>query len=319
MRAARALDRGLRYVLESQDASGAWVDFEVDGAVESDAWVTGYVGRALCDLRGSAERPLGAAIAAARARMEQALTGRGGWGYHLAAPVDADSTAWVTLLLQAAGGEPNAAYDTLRKHRRDDGGFSTYVQFSDPSMWRASQVDVSAVALQALLGESPLDADTVGACAGFLCAQQRTDGSWPSYWYACPLYTIAHALDALAALERTAAAPRAPYRAHDAVAFAVRNVRPGDPFSLAHALRIVLLHGDAEPAAGLVDELVRLQRPDGRWTAAEPVMRPDPWNYAGGDTDAAVFDQYGLFTTATVLRALALAVAAPVAIGAARA
>ena len=48
-------------------------------------------------------------------------------------------------------------------------------------------------------------------------------------------------------------------------------------------------------------------------------MRPDPWNYADGDPDAAIFDQYGLFTTATVLGALALAAGAPDAVGAARA
>ncbi|HTD33908.1 MAG TPA: hypothetical protein VK665_09630, partial [Candidatus Elarobacter sp.] len=76
-----ALDRGLRFVIESQSPNGAWCDFEVDGAVVSDAWVTGYVGAALCSVARVASRPAEPAIAAARTFLHGALDGRAGWGY----------------------------------------------------------------------------------------------------------------------------------------------------------------------------------------------------------------------------------------------
>ena len=300
-----ALDRGTRFVLELQGAAGQWSDFEVDGAVESDAWVTGYVGAALCAARTVSNRPLDRALAAARQFLERALDGRAGWGYAGAAPVDADSTAWALALLARCGGAPRAGYDGLRSHRREDGGFSTYRQFSDPSMWRHSQADVSAAALGALLNESPLDRATIDACAAYLLAQQRDDGSWPSFWYATPLYATLHALRALTCNDR---APLEPERVAGAVRYAAHERAADDPFALALAASILLRYGDADLARPLVDELLALQRPDGRWTAGAPLMRPDPWNFAAGDPDAAIFDQRGLFTTATAIESLALAV-----------
>lgn len=302
-----ALERGTRFVLELQGAAGQWCDFEVDGAIESDAWVTGYVGAALCAVRTLANGPLERALASARHFLERALEGRAGWGYAGAAPVDADSTAWALAMLERCGGAPRAGYDGLRAHRRDDGGFLTYRRFSDPSMWRYSQADVSAVALDALLGESPLDHATIDACAAYLIAQQRPDGSWPSFWYATPLYATLHALRALTRYDR---APLDPARITGAVRYASHEPAAGDPFALALAASIVLRYGDAGAGVTrrLLDELLSLQRPDGRWTAGTPLMRPDPWNFAAGDPDAAIFEQYGLFTTATALESLALAV-----------
>jgi squalene-hopene/tetraprenyl-beta-curcumene cyclase len=297
-----ALDRGTRFLIESQAPDGAWRDFEVDGAVESDAWVTGYAGAALCTVARVSRRPLAATLSAARAFLLGALEDRAGWGYARVAPVDADSTAWALAMLERSGGAPRAGYAGLRAHRRDDGGFATYRRFSDPSMWRASQADVSAVALDALLGESPRDDESVRGCTAYLLAQQRADGSWPSFWYATDLYATLHALRALA---RGGALPEE--RAAAAVHHASAAPAGRDPFVAALALAIVVRCGDPPDARRLIAELLEQQRPDGRWTAGAPLMRPDPWNFAGGDPDAAIYDQRGTFTTATVLEALALA------------
>jgi Prenyltransferase and squalene oxidase repeat len=299
-----ALDRGVRFLLESQEAAGSWSDFEVDGAFESDAWVTAYVGHALAGLSAVVGRPIDAALIAARAFLIRALGTRGGWGYCGAAPIDADSTAWAIELLAPCGGVPPQVYDALRAHRRSDGGFATYDRFSDPSMWRGSQADVSALALKALLGERSPDRAAIDACASFLRGCQDADGGWPSYWYQTRHYATAHALDAL---ERYDAPALARCRPRDAARLAVREALPGDPFTLAYALELSLRFGEPDAAGTMAGELQSLQQSDGRWTASEPFMRPDSWNYAPSDRNAAIFDHNGFFTTATVLRALAMA------------
>lgn len=300
----RTVRDGTRFLVEMQGADGCWRDFEVDRTDESDAWVTGYVGTALIAVAAARGWDLAVPIAAAHTFLEEAARDRAGWGFNGDAPPDADSTAWATLMLAESGGAPAAAYAALRAHRRDDGGFSTYVRFSDRSMWERSQADVSAAALQALVREPQADRAGCAATAAYLCAEQRPDGSWPSYWYATPLYAIAHALHALAAFD----APGPPaHRVADAVRFARDAGAPADdPFAMALLSEILTTHGDAH-ADDLRDALAALQRPDGRWTAGRPFMHPDPWNYSDGDPDAAIVDKYGIFTTATVLRALARA------------
>ncbi|HTW83330.1 MAG TPA: prenyltransferase/squalene oxidase repeat-containing protein [Candidatus Sulfotelmatobacter sp.] len=298
--AERALADGTRFLLEMQAPAGCWRDFEVDRADESDAWVTGYVGTALAAVAAATGWDLGGAVAAARAFLLCAAAERPGWGFNGDAPPDADSTAWATLMLAASGGAPALAYGALRTHRRPDGGFSTYVRFSDPSMWEQSQADVSAAALQALAQERGADRADLAATGDYLRAAQRPDGSWPSYWYATPLYALVHALHALAASDASAAG--APAAA--ALSFArAQGVPDDDAFALALLAELEACFGDGR-AGQLRDALIALQRADGRWTAGRPFMRPDPWKYAPGDPDAAIVDKYGLFTTATVLRAL---------------
>lgn len=296
-----ALARATRYVLEAQDADGAWRDFELDGT-PSDAWVTAYVGLGLHAVAGE-DDAVASALAAAREALFASFAGRHGWGFNGRAPVDADSTAFATVFLAATGGAPPQAYETLRSHRREDGGYACYERFSDPSTWMVSHVDVSALALGALLTEPRRDAAGIARCAEYLRAQQRADAAWPSYWYATPLYSVARVLEALGACGDEALAA---CRLDDAVRFAVRTARGcGDAFALALALEVVARFGAVDDADALSDELLALQRIDGRWTAKEPFMRPDPWNYEGDEENAAIFDPRGLFTTATVLRALA--------------
>ena len=303
-RTAGAVRRAVRFLADMQEPAGCWIDFEVDRADESDAWVTGYAGTALRAAATAYGIPAGAPLDAAASFLRTALRERAGWGFNGDAPPDADSTAWALIMLHGAGGAPAAAAAALRAHRRADGGFSTYLRFSDPSMWRETQADVTAAALFALLGEPRADRAWLAPAADYLRARQAADGGWESFWYATPVFAALHAVHALARFD----APAAPgCRAGDAVRFALRTVQADDPFALGCTAELVLAYGDPSDAWPLIRALVALQRPDGRWTAARPFMRPDPWNYAAGDPDAAIADKYGVFTTATVLRALAAA------------
>ena len=301
----RALERAARHVVAAQRDDGAWCDFELDGT-PSDAWVTAYVGLGLASAAPHLARPLDEPLARARAFLLRSAAGRDGWGFNARAPVDADSTALGIAFTAPAGGAPPAAYATLRRHAHDDGGYSCYERFSDPSTWAFSHVDVSAMALRALLTEPQPDADAIARCVDFLAAAQAADGSWPSYWYASPVYSVAATLDAL---RRCGPAALARVRVDEAVHFAVTAAVPEDPFSGSLALAVVAAFGPPDAVRAPLEALVRAQRIDGRFTAAAPFMRPDPWNYAPGDPDAAILDGAGLFTTATALRALSLVVA----------
>ncbi|HEY0394489.1 MAG TPA: prenyltransferase/squalene oxidase repeat-containing protein [Candidatus Elarobacter sp.] len=321
-RARDALRAAARYVIEAQQPDGAWLDFELD-RTPSDAWVTGYAGLGLLAARAAlpgAMPSADAALRGARAWLLRACEGRGGWGFNAHAPVDADSTALATTFLASTGGAPAAAYDTLRRHRHDDGGYSCYERFSDVSTWAVSHGDVSATALRALLTEPARDTESIERCARYLAEQQLGDGSWPSFWYTTRAYSVAfvldalhalgarHRLDAREALRENGAALLALHRLEAAVRFACDDVPRDDAFALALALETVARFGDAADAAALLDDLLALQRIDGRFTAAVPFMRPDPWNYEDGDPQASVLDPFGLFTTATALRALAAVV-----------
>jgi hypothetical protein len=302
--AQRALDRGIRYLLEAQEDSGAWIDFELE-TTPSDAWVTAYVGLALRAAAPWTRRDADTALRAAREFLLGSYPERRGWGFNLHAPIDGDSTAIATLFLAGEGGAPAGAYDSLRKHRQPDGGYSCYVRFTDASTW-SSHVDVSAMALKALLTERPRDAQSIERCVDYLRAARLPDGSWPSFWYSTRVYSVVHVLDALGRYEP--ALPAA-CDAREAADFALRAAVPGDAFSLALALEAIARYGERGAGRDLLDELLRLQRIDGRWTAGKPLMLPDPWNYVHDAANAAVFDPFALFTTATVLHALVAATA----------
>jgi hypothetical protein len=301
----RALERAVQHVVAAQRADGAWCDFELDGT-PSDAWVTAYVGLGLAAAAPHLARPLDEPLARARAFLFRSFADRAGWGFNGRAPVDADSTAFGITFTAAGGGAPPAAYATLRRHAHADGGFSCYERFSDVSTWAVSHVDVSAMVLRALLTESQHDANLIARAVAFLAGAQAADGSWPSYWYASPVYSVAATLDAL---RRCGPAALACVRVDDAVRFAVAAAVPNDPFVGSLALAVVAAFGAPDDVAAPLAALVGAQRIDGRFTAGAPFMRPDPWNYAPADPDAAILDGAGLFTTATALRALSAVVA----------
>jgi hypothetical protein len=141
-------------------------------------------------------------------------------------------------------------------------------------------------------------------CLGFIATQRRPDGLWPSFWWHSPWYATHAALSLLAAA-------RVPSRPLESSCFRGDD-KPRSPFDWALALACSLRaspHLDA-PAAALLSALLAVQQGDGGWPSA-PVLRlarrdcDMPWAVADGGPLFA--DPQRLFTSATVLRALAAA------------
>ncbi|MGZ3458204.1 MAG: hypothetical protein ACXU86_06805 [Archangium sp.] len=332
-----ALARALRFLEDAQTADGRWLDFRFrfvvgDRDVISSQWVTAYVGQAL------------ARAGAAPATLERArdwLAGHahaeGGWGFSLATPADADSTANVVHFLSHWRGVP--AWDTalagacaqlLRYWDETEGGFRTYRPAERPSLkgwasypgssWCDVHPCVTGLAAEALhaVGE-PRHRPVLEACARLLRGWQSPEGFWEAYWWHGRTYATLHAARVLSLSgedsEPVARAARWLLGTQqDTGGWGHGTGGEAAPFHTALALSTVLLDGGLPrhgPAlhAGL-RWLLRAQQPDGGW-ACTPIMRmprPEvhaPWEDPEGCLLLPVLtDRNRLFTTATVVSTL---------------
>lgn len=328
----QGMERAIAFLLFSQDGRGCWTDFFLPAGA-SDIWVTGYVGAVLAGqdnphARKAAER--------AWTMLSQSSPDREGWGYHEGVPSDADSTLWVLQLARTLGREGEAAarrgFGFLRRHVQPDGGLTTYEQEAPirnyihiaPGLisfngWCHSHLCVTAAA--ASLGEWR------ERLTPHLLSRQQPDGSWPSYWWFEDEYCTALALEAVGEPERW---QRAVNWGRDRLLYQLQSPQPSE-FAIAWCLQI--LSRDDAPATRAaigrgVQFLLERQRSDGSWppSAQLRVPRPDCLNprsvrdwklwtgkFTGSVTLKTVLestfniyslDHKGIFTTATVVRAL---------------
>lgn len=295
----------------------------------SDEWITGYVGAAV-----------GAAAPAAARRAWDALAVRkrwsGGWGYMPSYPPDADSTACALRLAETLsdGGGLRAvrARFFLSRHQHAGGGISTY-RWPRHMVWRtrlretfegwcSPHVCVSAnvAQLHRFRGRS--------RCLSFLREAQGDDGAWRAYWWFDEAeYATALAVEALAesgnpadaATVRRAAAWVRRSSASDGVVRS-RAAPEGSAFATALRLRILLAAPERESrdlARAMLGWLVGAQHPDGRWASSAWLRFPpteviDPgtipeWHLGQMLRAGVMQDERALFTTATVLPAIARA------------
>jgi squalene cyclase len=195
--ASLALSRGARFLLAAQGRDGFWRDFRTP-AGEASEWPTGFIATAL-RLAGAPSDPLERAADA----LVASQNADGGWGYHEGVPTDADSTACVLLFLAVNGDREDAcrraAACLVRHQRSEDGGVATYAEpgpirrFMGVGRlmrfdgWCSPHTEVTAMAGRALVavasGSHRADAAAAG---GYVRSRQRTDGSWPSYWWTSP-------------------------------------------------------------------------------------------------------------------------------------
>jgi hypothetical protein len=285
----------LDFLLGQRTHTGWWLDYDGFREGISDEWVTAYVGCAL--LAAGAVPAASRAWTILSARTDER---RGGWGWNLLQPADADSTIWALRLAEGLGRSHDSAacrgLAFLGRHVGTDGAVRTYLESShhtsvNPDWSQPHDCVTAAAAGLPHLAESVLPA---------LLAAQQTDGRWAGYWWADPAYPSALATVALAG--RTE--PGTIQATHRAAAHALRCLtaeKQDDAFTLALLLRTARLAPDFTPshqADGLA-RLARLQRPDGSWPGSARMLIPNAQRERVPATDRA-----GIFTTATVLSAL---------------
>jgi hypothetical protein len=322
-----AIAAALAFLLGRRNQAGWWLDFVhrasppgVDDGVtgyRSDEWITAYVAGAIVGLDHPQARD------AARTGMELLLARRshGGWGYNVMIPADADTTTWV---LRLAGSLELADSVHLRDARAfvagqidAGGGVATYPAAAAPALaeftrlpgpydgWCASHACVTAAAASLHLGPAPLE---------FLRRAQDGDGSWSGYWWHDDEYATALAVQALSAAGDRASVARAVRWADSRIGAdgAAQSLAHGGPSPFATALALAALTAGGAPRRGAraraVSWLLSEQRSDGSWEPSAQLRIPAPDQRdpaAAPHTTSNYVDDLGVFTTATVLAALA--------------
>jgi len=308
---------GLRFLLKRQGADGLWSDFQLAPGL-SDEWVTGYVGDRIAEIPGT-EPALQRAWSSLVAR--RADRGGNGWGYNVHVPQDADSTTWALRLAQRLGhdDEPAAieALISLAAFVHPDGLLGTYGPTADIARF------IDADPSQDFRGWTAGHACVTAAAAGVpdlvdpevLLRIQRQDGRWRSYWWASDTFATCLAVEALADHRGTDSALA---RAGE---WAARALGSADlsAFEIANLLLVTAITGRHDPttAREALRHLTFTMLPDGSWAPGAELRVPHPqdtdpdavidWIPGGRIEGAVVEDLRRVFTTATVVHALDVA------------
>lgn len=326
----RAIDRGLVFLLLSRDEQGWWKDFSLPAGA-SDAWVTGYVGTVLAHLGN----PYGKKAAENAWTLLAKQRPDEGWGYHADVPTDADSTLWGLQLAQALGQESEEVWkgrQFLKRHLKPDGGLTTYEQ--EPAIRNYVQMPPGLVSFDGWFHSHPCVTAAAASLrewqetvTPYLLSQQQADGSWPSYWWFEDEYCTALALSVVRDPERL---ERAVNWGNLRLRYWLEADQPSE-FAIAWCLQI-LSHNNTPTTQEMikrgVEFLLDRQQSNGSWSPSAKlrVPRPDCLNpksidnwqlWAGKISDSQdpknvlentfniySLDNKGIFTTATVLRAL---------------
>jgi Prenyltransferase and squalene oxidase repeat len=321
------------FLLAARDAQGWWTDFHLAAGL-SDEWVTGYVATMLANVTDADPNPdVTCAMQTAWTLLQTRQHRTSGlWGFNRFPPGDADSTGWALQLAEALGEANSAraeqAVESLAGHWRSNGGISTYER---PEPIRAFIHALPEQSLAGWCGAHVCVSAAIAAVPAFrwrlreyLQKTQTADGSWAAYWWHDPEYATALAAEALAACDPNceaiaAAVDWAMQRLSPRGFVATRDHEAGSPFATAWCLRLLLLGKPSATLQGAIDLatqwLVEQQQPDGSWEASARLRVPlpddlnpdrfDQWVYDGRIEGSWGLDQHRVFTTATVLQALA--------------
>jgi hypothetical protein len=327
----RAIDRALVFLLLSRDDRGWWKDFFLPAGA-SDAWVTGYVGTVLAGL----ENPHAKNAAENAWTLLAQQRPDDGWGYHAEVTTDADSTLWGLQLAQALGRESEESAQKgrrfLGRHPSPDGGVTTYTQ--DTAIrnyvnmprglvsfdgWCHSHTCVTAAAASLREWREVV--------TPYLLSHQQADGSWHSYWWFEDEYCTALALSVVEEPEQL---ERAVKWGRDRLFYWLEADRPS-AFAIAWCLQILSRDNTPATQAAIkrgVEFLLARQQPNGSWLPSAQLRVPRPdcldpkgvknWKLWRGQVsknptpeqvlentfNIYSLDSKGIFTTATVLRAL---------------
>ena len=285
-----ALQAALDFLWRCQ-RDGWWQDFEVPVGV-SDQWVTAYVLWKLGDV------PPGLldaqCIGTACERLRACGAAAGGWGYHGGTPIDADSTSLAILALRAHGIKvPEGAAVFVAACQTAEGGVATYPAGSEPGgSWTRAVCDVTAVALMAALRGTPGE----GAAAAYLARSRGDDGCWPAFWWHSSLYPTHLALRE-GSIEPDC---RLTTTLNDYAAIGA--------FETALLLDCCHSLGLKVRVKRLIRDLLDQQTDDGAWPPSALLRLTHPGVEAPAaaiDAGPSYLDRQAIFTTATVVAALA--------------
>jgi hypothetical protein len=260
----------------------------------SDQWVTAFTGLGIATAAGCLNS--GAALSASHRAADFLIAQQVydcGWGYNREVGVDADSTAHALLLFRELGIRIREEDEAcLLAHRRENGGFCTYLE---DTQWGVAHPEVSSAAGLALCDRSLTHIRK--ELLRYTETARLKDGSWPTYWWRNHAYGACYAL-----------------MLHDRLDIPIKSagtipIKIDSCFDFAWSLGcLAYTSATAEEISGAVESLCRLQEPCGRWpgSASLRVTDPDcaePWNSPLG---VYYSDHNATITTASVLRALSL-------------
>ena len=301
-----AARHAVQFLLRSQDQDGAWRDFQLNPG-RAESWTTAYVGSCLlaarerwADLHVDERVDRGADFLYASRQP-------GGWSYNQRCASDADTTAQVILFFLRAG-KPVAMRDfaALAKFQVADGHFATYRSCGGRRGWECGHAEVTAVAMQTIGKVIGANHSILRRAESGLQLHLNGGHAAESYWWLSRDYLPRELL----ILARSY--PGAP----ELFVRSDRSLREGSVFDRALALEVcVMTDGFTEELDTAIAELVELQSTDGSWPVA-PILRiTDPHALDFDDPrfnqSVVAADDRGIFTSATVLRALARLCACP--------
>jgi hypothetical protein len=294
-----SIRKGVTYLFE-KNAENRWTDYSLPVG-ESDQWVTAYI---LLQLRYLSIKQMPEYV---RTRIRNSLNWlvecrsvAGGWGYNITTENDADATSLAILALRTHNRTiPTEAFQVIRQCQASNGGIATYPLNSTlGGSWTIGVPDITAIALLAL-GDSVTQSELTAAIT-FLQSKQSPDGLWPSYWWLTPLYSTFGALSWLSDMHWLQEVPK--------LSSTLLKYQAVGSFEKALLLLCLLRLGLRNHCTSLVEELLIDQQLGGAWESSAFLRLTDrnvvePWNTI--DAGSTFVDQNAVFTTATVLRALA--------------
>lgn len=295
-----SIEGGLHYLRSNQASPGFWSDWQLPPG-ESRMWTTAYIGYRLSSLPSTRRAAVDEHLTRADAWLRASEFPNGGWGYAEETGPDADSTSLALLFLRARGGDVTSDR-RLCAYQQSDGGFSTYTRDASYGAWVQSHSEVTAIALLALLPTPFSLTDRMSAGVRYVRGHQRADGLWSSFWWTSCLYATEATLTFLQAVGEHLDGAR--------LTSSLRVVPTPSAFESALLLLCLIRVGNAGEglAANHASALQAEQLPDGSWPS-RPILRltsrqiSEPW--LAQDAGPLFRDERRLFTTATVLAALA--------------
>jgi len=330
--ASKALSRGIAFLTSRQGEDGLWRDF-LTPAGEASLWPTGFIGGALHE--AGVEVTSSTLQRAAGALLFHQDTA-GGWGYNEDVPHDADSTACALLFLARMDCPKEAkerAIACLLTHQRPQtGGIATFRE-SGPIRnymgvgrwmgfggWCHPHTEVTALAIRALVASGWGGGETeLSSAWDYIRQRQRADGSWTSYWWPSPHYTVLQAATCAQLLGDEQGALLAGNWALRTQSSEGTWGMPAVPISaFASALGLSMLakaRVAPAPIESAARQLVAMQDADGSWPN-DPILRIplpsviDPekrhiWLLGSRGIGIVVADQHRTFTSAACVAALA--------------